>query len=812
MAKLGSLVVNIGANTKDLNKKLGAVQRKMRGIGSNFKKLGSSMTKSITLPLLGIAAMAIKSAADLETLETSFISLTGGVKEAGAMMKQLNDFTAKTPFQIDAVATSARQLIASGTKLSEVNETLQFLGDIAATSGKPINELASIFAKVNAKGKVELESLNQLAERGIPVFKGLAEATGKLPSELGAGGVTVKQFNDYLRSLSEEGGMAHGAMERLSQTATGKFSTAMDNLKLAGAALGESLLPIISDLLDYVVELAQSFVDLSPSTKKMILIFGGLASAIGPLLVVIPGLLAALPLIAGAFAAMTGPIGLAVGATVLLVAAFLDVDKQAEESAGAMNKLDKEIKKSFKAIATQTANVRFLVFQYGQEKTSLEDRKRILNDLAIIDVEHYGNLDATTTSMMDLEAATRSYIGALKEKGREEAIQNVAKGLLEDIGEQQAAVVAAEERAFSYLESHQFLIGKFDENGRMVAGAMDGLGAVGLYQLDMYKKRLGLIKTTESRLNKGLTELSEFRERYESVFEEDIEVVISPPGASTATVVGGGGGGVLSKLPTPGSVDALRKTVSLLTDELNDAVIGSDDFMATQLDLAAATLLLNDAIASMSPTLIETQDPIHRLLWDLTNFGVAVEDTAEKVADSVRTMADDINDAVSSGVATMISGVAEMVGTAIGAQKPIENMGAFLGNALGQMAINLGTYAIAHGTVIELIKESLIDLGGVKTILAGIALVALGAGIKGAVSRSAADAGIPALAEGGLAYGPTLALVGDNKGANIDPEVVAPLSKLKGMLGGNTVQVYGRISGDDIVISNSRASRDRNRF
>ena len=189
MAKLGSLVVNIGANTKDLNKKLGAVQRKMKRVGSNFKKLGSSLSRSITLPLLGVAAMAVKSAADLETLETSFVSLTGGVKQAADMMKNLNEFTAKTPFQIDAVATSARQLIASGTKLSEVNETLQFLGDIAATSGRPINELAEIFAKVNAKGKVSLMDLNQLAMKGIPAFTGLAKATGKLPSELGAGGV-----------------------------------------------------------------------------------------------------------------------------------------------------------------------------------------------------------------------------------------------------------------------------------------------------------------------------------------------------------------------------------------------------------------------------------------------------------------------------------------------------------------------------------------------------------------------------------------------------------------------------------------------
>ena len=65
-------------------------------------------------------------------------------------------------------------------------------------------------------------------------------------------------------------------------------------------------------------------------------------------------------------------------------------------------------------------------------------------------------------------------------------------------------------------------------------------------------------------------------------------------------------------------------------------------------------------------------------------------------------------------------------------------------------------------------------------------------------------AGVPALANGGLAYGPTMAMVGDNKNAAIDPEVVAPLSKLKDMMGGGVVEVVGRIKGDDIYLSNAR--------
>ena len=300
MAKLNDLIVTIGATTRDFDKALGKSMRKMKTFGKNTKALGASMTKSLTMPIAALGAAAIKSAADLEAMETSFISLTGGAKEAAEMMRNLNDFTAKTPFQIDAVAKSARQLIASGTGINEVNDQLQFLGDIAATSGQPIDEIAAIFSKVNAKGKVELESLNQLAERGIPIFTALSEATGLPADKLGAGAVSVEQFNATLKGFAEEGGFAAGAMERLSQTAAGKFSTAMDNLKLAGAALAEDLMPVVKEILDGFVSLMQAITKLSPETKKFALIAAGVAAALGPLLMILPAILSPIGLVVGA--------------------------------------------------------------------------------------------------------------------------------------------------------------------------------------------------------------------------------------------------------------------------------------------------------------------------------------------------------------------------------------------------------------------------------------------------------------------------------------------------------------------------------
>ena len=53
---------------------------------------------------------------------------------------------------------------------------------------------------------------------------------------------------------------------------------------------------------------------------------------------------------------------------------------------------------------------------------------------------------------------------------------------------------------------------------------------------------------------------------------------------------------------------------------------------------------------------------------------------------------------------------------------------------------------------------------------------------------------IPKLAAGGLVTAPTLAMVGDNKGASHDPEVVAPLSKLQGMIGSSNPEIIGLLS------------------
>ena len=701
MAKLGDLVVRIGADTRDLNKSLGRVQRNMRSMTSNFTALGTQMTKAITLPILGVGAMAIKSAADLEKMEVSFISLTGGAKQAADMMEQLNEFTAKTPFQIEAVATSARQLIASGTKISEVNEQLQFLGDIAATTGQPINEIAAIFAKVNAKGKVELENLNQLAERGIPIFKALSDATGLLPSELGAGAVSVEQFNATLKSFNEEGGMAEGAMQKLSETASGKFSTALDNLKLAGAALAEDLLPIVNKLLDKIVDLAQRFTALSDTTKQYVLVVGALAAAVGPILLVLPQIVTALPLIAKGFTAMTGPIGLAVIGITALVTTFKAIVEANKEIPSTLDKANK-------AVRNQSTEVRFLVGQYKDETKSLEDRKKILERLAEIDKTHFGNLTAESTTYKDLAKNLDDYTSSLRASYLEKALAEEGSKLMSNL-------VKSEERI---IEKRLNLQKGYDD---------------GWNQLEI-NARKNALETAKKFRDQDIKALEDFEIKKIDLLKKYASI--------TATITEGGEG--LIEVISPKQMKFLE---------------------------------------ALPVKLIAVQEPIKQLQESTSILGESITNLSDK---------------------TIV--LAEAFGQAFGEMMGGAKSG---GKAFKSFVVDAirGIIAIAKANIVA---SAMSPANPANAVSAGLTAPAFA--LAGLTALDALLANIPSLAEGGIAFGPSLVEVGEYSGAGGNPEVIAPLNKLKDMIGGNAIQVYGRISGDDIVISNNRATRDRNRF
>jgi hypothetical protein len=118
-----------------------------------------------------------------------------------------------------------------------------------------------------------------------------------------------------------------------------------------------------------------------------------------------------------------------------------------------------------------------------------------------------------------------------------------------------------------------------------------------------------------------------------------------------------------------------------------------------------------------------------------------------------------------------------------------------IGEAFGQMAASGGraTAQLVNQAIAQAIAAIIRQLATTLPFPANIAAIA-GAGMFSGIMRSQ----IPAYADGAVAFGPTLGLMGEYANASTNPEIIAPLDKLQGMLGGGTGEVEFRIKGQEL--------------
>ena len=144
-----------------------------------------------------------------------------------------------------------------------------------------------------------------------------------------------------------------------------------------------------------------------------------------------------------------------------------------------------------------------------------------------------------------------------------------------------------------------------------------------------------------------------------------------------------------------------------------------------------------------------------------------------------------------------IQGFMEGFGEAVASGNGLEILRSFL-LSLMDMLQQFGSALIAAGMASEALKA--IAWSGIGGIIAGSALIAATAAAKAALQN------ITAFAAGGIVSGPTLALVGDYSGASNNPEVIAPLNKLRSMLeptglSAKSLYLETKVKGKDLYIA-----------
>jgi hypothetical protein len=171
----------------------------------------------------------------------------------------------------------------------------------------------------------------------------------------------------------------------------------------------------------------------------------------------------------------------------------------------------------------------------------------------------------------------------------------------------------------------------------------------------------------------------------------------------------------------------------------------------------------------------------------------------------------DISKSVETLGEDLAIGLGEALGNALSGQgNPFEDFAKVILGSIANFIKTVGKQLIAYGISISKFKAAFVNPAA--AVAAGIAMVALGTAVS---SQLKAGPSVPAFADGGIVSGPTLGLMGEYPNARSNPEVIAPLDKLKtlmkpeqssgGFIASTTIQ------GRDLAIVLERYNKDSKR-
>ena len=252
--------------TRALRRDFAKAQRQVAAFGASIKRFAG---RALRIGIVGGVAAAgaaifqfVKQASKIEDAVAGFQPLLGGIDKAKQLVEALNKEAATTPFQFQGISNIAKQLLpVMNGSIQDTVDTFRLLGDTAGGNIQKLESITRGYTKALLKGKPDMESLNIIAEAGVPIFTEMAKTMGVTVKQFfemsKQGKLTSKDLTRTFQNMTSEGGLFFEGMEISSKTLTGRFSTLKDNLALTAAKIGESLLPIAKDLVDKLIEVAE---------------------------------------------------------------------------------------------------------------------------------------------------------------------------------------------------------------------------------------------------------------------------------------------------------------------------------------------------------------------------------------------------------------------------------------------------------------------------------------------------------------------------------------------------------------------------
>ena len=503
----------------------------------------------------------IEATGKMQQLQVALSTILQDKSKADQLIADIVQFAAKTPFNLDDVATGAKQLLAYGSSADNVVNELSMLGDVASGLQIPIGQLIYLYGTLRTQGRAMTVDIRQFAGRGIPIYEELAKVLGVSKDQVGElvkeGKVGFKEVEQAFKNMTSEGGKFANLMESSAGTWPQRLSNIEDTLFQKMNEFGNKY----KEVFEFGIGTAE---DLVESLDDVLSVMGGLIAAYGTYKAALitaavaqkaVGFVESIRLIGmyrkelGLATAAQQAFNLASKSNVYvtLLAALVGIGtaiymftKRTNEATAAQETLNSVNKKTDEEFSKQAATVDRLSGILKSETSSIDQKKKALSDLQTIIPSYNASLDEEGRLINNNTEAIKSYLTQLEKQIRMKAAQEELEELYRKKRTQEKQKKVATENyneAKSLYNSSVTMTGSalqnrgvntgvavFSQNSAVNNQLKDSANKA-KKELDSVNKELGetvsAIKELEKEIEKS--SLSDKKEAQHSTISEEVE-------------------------------------------------------------------------------------------------------------------------------------------------------------------------------------------------------------------------------------------------------------------------------------------------
>lgn len=219
-----------------------------------------------------------------QQLEIAFETMLRSGTKSKTLMDQLVETAAKTPFDLQGIASSTKQMLAYGSSVETVVDEIVMLGNVASGVGAPLGEIAYLYGTLRAQGRAYAVDIRQFAGRGIPIYEELAKVIGVSKDEVSAliteGKVGFTEVEQAFKNMTSSSGVYYNLMQEQSKSLTGMISNLGDAWDSALNKIGTDNQDLFASGIQGAISLVENYDEILRIIQAITVAYGSYKAAI----------------------------------------------------------------------------------------------------------------------------------------------------------------------------------------------------------------------------------------------------------------------------------------------------------------------------------------------------------------------------------------------------------------------------------------------------------------------------------------------------------------------------------------------------